>query len=183
MILSNVICYLCSPVEHNQSANWRDEFEQKIIIYGIKPLNPLKKPSWVPPESLKMLALGDVLNNNISARSSIYDRQLCLRQVAISDIIVVYIPSNKPFTVGVIEEVIMAKQQNKPIYFIYKDGCPSTWLYSMFPESDIWFKNFNNFYKFLDKINNQTIKLDPIKWLFLYYKNQNFKKIKQHIWR
>jgi hypothetical protein len=168
--LFGTLCYLCGPVEHNKDVTWRDRINTE---FGIRYINPIRKPAWAPQESINLVALGDVFNNQIAANTAIYDRKLCLQQVVVSDWIICYIPENKPFTCGTIEELVLAHHINKPVFFVYNNGCPSTWLYSMFPELDIWFKSFDDLYIKLHMINNGEIRLDPVKWLSIFYREIN----------
>ena len=131
--------YLCGPVEHDTHADdWRTRLTQQLPEHQI--LNPLIKPDHFPPEA-KMpqgsywkaweRSQGNPTPELLKAFKGMhYCINACRAMVLESDLLICRLP--KIFTVGTIEELLLAKQWGKKVLFLCPDGPPSFWLMAEF---------------------------------------------------
>ncbi len=102
---------------------------------GVVPLNPLKKPTWMPetchmtiPERLG-LAASEQITQKTCEDSLDFDREYCLRLVINCDFVIWAMNNNKTF--GTTEELALAKQLHKPIVILQDEPITSTWMQSL----------------------------------------------------
>ncbi|MDP1712236.1 MAG: hypothetical protein Q8K86_07245 [Candidatus Nanopelagicaceae bacterium] len=164
--------YLCGPVEWAKSAgDWRQMYEDRLASKNIVILNPLKKPEDAIPEAkmpqkaywdayfdaLKKGVVTDDLRSAFRGMKAVID--ICLDMVRRSDIVVCRLTPT--FTVGTIEELVLAKQMAtfadwKRVFFVCPEGIPSFWLLVEFapePEriKEVFFDTDEDFLSFLEK--------------------------------
>ena len=156
MVITTV--YLCGPVENDVNpANWRVYYAEKLSTikdrFGrrlVSVLDPLIKPAGLPKEAyLPQSKYWEVLERSRSfpnwapSEKEIMELELegifvgmkacidtCFEMVRESDVILCRLP--KIFTVGTIEELVLAKQLKKTVLFACPEGIPSFWLLAEF---------------------------------------------------
>lgn len=139
--------YLCGPVENDANASdWRDWWTSRFMTirdeFGrnlISVLNPLIKPAGMPKEAYWLQSDYWSCLMKKSDMSAAYNGMracidMCRSMVAASDIVLCRLP--KIFTVGTIEELILAKQLGKKVFFSGPEMIPSFWLLVEFSEHD-----------------------------------------------
>ncbi|MEM3116957.1 MAG: hypothetical protein QW136_00955 [Nitrososphaerales archaeon] len=111
------------------------------------------------------MTIADVFFANIEMR------KLCLNMVASSDWVLCYLPIR--FTAGTFEEIYLAANINKPVFFVVPDGMPSTWVLPIFATANdmdnVFFRSWDDFWKFIYRFDAGEIEYDPMKWLPLSY--------------
>ena len=157
MVITTV--YLCGPVENDVNAvDWRKWYTEKLLtikdkfnrnLFAI--LDPLIKPAGLPKEAyLPQSKYWDALKraqafpdcppgddckpNDITLYAAFTAMRACIdvcfEMVKESDVILCRLP--KIFTVGTIEELVLAKQLKKTVLFACPEGIPSFWLLAEF---------------------------------------------------
>lgn len=192
-LLRGVKVYLGGPVEASLDPNnWRNSITTILEKMEMIVLNPLVKPTWMPPvDGVRQNELKHILSQRGVTPSTIsHDtitiendaaRRYCLSLVRAADILIINI-SHKTFSVGTWEEVTLAR--DKPIFVICEDDIPSMWLYSMLGisshiERERYFKrDVNSVLSEFSVINDLHISNlemtyfttnDLFKWIFLTY--------------
>lgn len=185
-MLKNTRIYLCGPVETDPKAsNWREDATTSLESIGMTVLDPLKKPSWMPNVTgERQRELKETLSKAGPGLSQVHDlamendiaRDYCLGLIRAADILLVNLQGNK-FTVGTWEEIALSK--DKPIFIVHEEIIPSMWLCSMCHIYTSWEREtylHRTMYSAIDKIQTidreQLIKNNPLKWIFLTYKDQ-----------
>lgn len=179
-LLANTRVYLAGAVEHDKGAkSWREQITERLKPFSVQVYDPLVKPLWLPEickkdPSLYRPALAG--NSEVLTKQQVYDanvdvRKLCLAHVAAADWIVCYMPIK--YTAGTFEEIYLAQQLNKPVFFMIPDGVPSTWMLPMFttPENQdrVFFKDWDSMFGYLEGINSGEFNIDPYKWVSIMY--------------
>jgi nucleoside 2-deoxyribosyltransferase len=180
-LLKNTRVYLAGPVEHDPSAgSWRERITKQLTKYDVFIFDPLVKPSWLDPlcKNNPQLYIPSLKGeSNAMSKDDVYVanvelRRLCLRSVTAADWIICYLP--KKWTTGTFEEIYLAGRQDKPVLFCTPDGIPSSWMPPIFSTSettnDTFFPNWDALLEYVDKLNEGTVEVDPIKWLPIFYK-------------
>jgi len=202
-LLNNTKCYLVGPIElANDPVSWRSRVTNELQEMGVKVYDPMMKPHWAPKaaaETNKNIANKNIfleVTNKIGAGEKLTEsdvenykamswiRQIDLRFVHSSDFIVCYLP--KLFSVGSCEELTIAINTGKPVLIYSKDiYIPSSWLATMMYDDpsdigDSFFHSEEALVNYLKKVNNNEVPLDPMKWVFLSYFNEdlNIKGVK-----
>lgn len=178
--LQGVSVYLSGPIEAASNPNsWRDQLTPKLESLGLVVWDPLVKPSWmVDVDGQGQRRMKDVLRNGGDS-SSIERKNSEIRRVGRAlayacNIMIVGI--RREFTVGTWEEVTIASQCGKPVFFLADDPIPSMWLVDMFDAYDlegIFFQSQDDLVKYLIGINNHNVHIDRVKWIFKTYKETN----------
>ena len=182
-ILSGTTCYLAGPAEKcDDPFGWRREIAQFLYDeHGVKSIDPLIKPEWfaseltVSPSAYKNQYKED---NPDGLRDQDRIRTICKRMVAIADWMVVKL-SNEP-TVGTIEEMRDALDQNKPDVLICPDEQISMWAANLISDDHFYARSHHcqDVGEFKDKVKNidsmtlEQLVTDEVmatKWLFLTY--------------
>jgi hypothetical protein len=147
MSMVTTTVYLCGPIEHDaKPGDWRDWWTYKLSTIRdisnrnlISILNPLIKPHGMPKEAyLPQDEYWKMLNERKNVKDAFVGMNACIEMcrtmVTISDVILCRLP--KIFTVGTIEELLLAKQLSKDVFFDCPDGIPSFWLLAEFAKHD-----------------------------------------------
>lgn len=137
--------YLCGPIEHDgEPRGWRERLSEELLKIQpkITVYNPLVKPHDMPPEAkipqsqywvaLKRAAGTVTKDLETSFRGMHACIEMCRSMVSWSELIICRLP--KVFTVGTIEELVLAKQWGKRVVFLCPEGIPSFWLLVEFAE-------------------------------------------------
>lgn len=177
-LLHGTKVYLSGPIEFsNDSKNWRKTISEFLNELDVKIYDPLVKPDWFPdltkadPSSY----LNGINKENYDAIDFV--RRIDMKYVYDTEWIIAYLP--RCFTVGTIEELAAAANMGKPILVVSEDGVPSSWAMAMLSKfedmSDVFFRNFKDLVDYINKIDNNEISLDPVKWSFITYFNDGVK--------
>jgi hypothetical protein len=202
--LQNTRCYLAGPVEHDESAtSWRQEVAEFLSGLGVKSYDPMIKPPWLdkichvgPPSYRKALEHGPqredlcgetiIINEEASIKANHMMRIADLRIVHAIDWLICYLPVK--FTAGTFEEVYEALRAGKPVFFCCPEGIPSTWLLAAAAREDdykeYFFPDWASLKTHLLEIHKGHVKLDPIKWIFLAWREEDWgRPLKKPRWR
>jgi hypothetical protein len=183
-LLANTRVYLAGAVEHDKSAkSWRELLTEKLEKFHVVVYDPLVKPAWLPadckadPSIYRPVLAGkaDELHTTLTPervyKANEAIRKLCLAHVASADWIICYMPIK--FTAGTFEEIYLAHQLNKPIFFMIPDGIPSTWMLPMFTspadQKETFFDNWDLMFEHINNIDKDKVELDPYKWVSIEY--------------
>lgn len=179
-LLANTRVYLAGAVEHDKGAkSWREQITERLKPWSVQVYDPLVKPLWLPEICKKDPAIYRPAlagNSTELTKQQVYDanvdvRKLCLAHVAAADWIICYMPIK--YTAGTFEEIYLAQQLNKPVFFMVPDGIPSTWMLPMFTTPDqqdrVFFKDWDSMFGYLENINNGELNIDPYKWVSIMY--------------
>lgn len=179
-LLANTRVYLAGAVEHDKGAkSWREQITERLEPFHVQVYDPLVKPLWLPEICKKDPSLyRPALAGNCPelSKQDVYDanvdvRKLCLAHVAAADWIICYMPIK--YTAGTFEEIYLARQLNKPVFFMIPDGVPSTWLLPLFttPEGQdlVFFKSWDAMFEHINKLDQGITAMDPYKWVSVMY--------------
>ena len=185
--LKGVSVYLSGPIEacQDKGETWRQRLTPQLEKLGLEVWDPLVKPSWVPPAdgstqiSWKQLLFehgrdGKSLYyiDNITMKNSSL-RSTCLSLANNCNIMIVKIVK-ETFTVGTWEEVVIGQRRGTPMFFLCSDPIPSMWLLDMMKAyntfKEVFFQTEESLLHHLELINNKSIKVDNITWIFKTYK-------------
>jgi hypothetical protein len=179
-LLENTRVYLAGAVEHDKGAkSWREQITERLEPFYVQVYDPLVKPSWLPEICKKDPALYRPAlagNNSELSKQDVYDanvdvRKLCLAHVAAADWIICYMPIK--YTAGTFEELYLARQLNKPVFFMIPDGVPSTWLLPLFTTPDnqdkVFFNGWDAMFSHLTRLNDGEVALNPYQWVSVMY--------------
>lgn len=179
-LLAGTRVYLAGAVEHDTGCkSWREQITERLKPYSVQVYDPLVKPSWLPEICKKNPALyrpalagkSDVLTKQEVYDANVDVRKLCLAHVAAADWIICYMPIK--FTAGTFEEIYLARQLNKPVFFMVPDGIPSTWMLPQFatPETQnrVFFNDWDSMFGYIEGINSAEFNLDPYQWVSIMY--------------
>jgi len=188
-LLNNTKCYLIGPIEQSADpVGWRNKITAELNKLGVKVYDPMKKPYWAPKVTVANKgSFLDALNNNKEYTQQDKDafegmrwiRTIDKRFVNDADFVVCFLP--KTFSVGSCEELSICANSGKPVLiWSDKDLIPSSWLADMLCKDieeirETFFKSSDAVMDYLNKVNNNEIPLDPFKWVFLTYFNNNIK--------
>lgn len=174
--------YLCGPIDFDpeKSSIWRLEWTKGLIELGLPPthiLSPTKKP------------LAGVTFNLDNEAALCAEKRACqdweglvgivsqiahidLRLVDKSDLILAHFPldndGKRVFTVGTIHEIVVARQQRKPVYVVWEGGkaTASGWLMWLVGHQNI-FGTFEELMKHLRDVANGEAAYNAKDWLLL----------------
>jgi nucleoside 2-deoxyribosyltransferase len=179
-LLGGTRVYLAGPVEHDDHAkDWRTQITSSLLKYNVKVYDPLVKPSWlsdiskVDPKlyrkSLNGEPVGITINDVFDANKEL--RQVCLKMVSSADWIICWMPIK--YTAGTFEEIYLAADIDKPVLFCMPDGIASTWVLQRFSTPQdmdhVFFRTWDQLIGHVDKLDNGSIKMDPLKWFSVCY--------------
>lgn len=158
---SHFLCYLAGAIDFDRDGgrSWREEWTRRLIEIGFKPhqiLNPCRKP--LKNTSFNLDNEAEIMNLHRSDKD--WDKlteamsqivHIDLRLVDKSDIIFVNFPKvagshMQVPTYGTIHEMVVARQQRKPVYMVWEGGketC-SAWL--------MWLVGHQNVFSSLDEL-------------------------------
>jgi len=204
-LLKNTRCYLAGPIEHDEKAtSWRQDVASFLSTLDVKSYDPLVKPQWLDhiccvEPSLYRKALGgctqrdtvrgrevEITPDNVIEANRMM-RLACMRIVHAVDWIICYSPIK--YTVGTFEEIFEAIRVGKPVFFCCPEGITSTWLLSAVAQntqerSEYFFEDWAALKKRIQEIDIGKIKLDPIKWMFMSWREEDWNNpLKQPTWR
>jgi len=194
--LKDTRCYLAGPVEHDEKAtSWRHDVALFLSEIGVKVYDPLKKPQWLDetchlePSIYRKTMGGEFTDITVKQviEANHMMRVADLRIVHAVDWLICYLPLN--FTAGTFEEVYEALRVGKPVFFCCPDGIPSTWLLAAAARDDnyedCFFSDWQSLHEYLLAIHKGHVKLDPIKWIFLAWREEDLNKhaFKEPRWR
>lgn len=176
--LKNTSAYLCGPIESSVNPKrWREEITPKLKKIKINVLNPLVKPGWMPHvdgETQRGMMRDlisrdlDVFDIEIIRKLNHEIRDVCLSLVRNCDFMIAKIIPTE-FTVGSWEEIVVAAQCRKPVFFICDNQIPSMWLVDMLDAyetfSETFFKTDNALVSHLININKSGEVVDNIAWI------------------
>jgi nucleoside 2-deoxyribosyltransferase len=180
MLLNGSRCYLCGPIENHED-DWRVKITPKLQKLGIKIWNPLVKPNWMyNVTGCDQKNDRNYINNNMNNldKDKLHEifiknneiKNVCLRLVSACDFVICKVGGP---TVGTFHELAKANDQNKPILFFTdnKDKIDSMWRLVQFSNeyeiNNTFFGLSDDLIEYLNKINNNTITVDKLKWIFL----------------
>lgn len=186
-LLSGTRTYLCGPIEFTADCvSWRTKMHEFLGKLGVKVYDPLIKPDWYPalvrekPSAYVDIIKGKRTDIDIKevfdAMQFVVD--VDLRLVNSCDWLICYLPKGV-CTVGTIEELVVAANAGKPVFVFGPDKFPSTWIvpklcnYSSYDET--FFDSIESLQTHIEGIDNGTVSLDGLKWIFLSYFNHNIK--------
>ena len=173
-LLTGITAYICGPIEAvSDGAGWRDQITPDLEAMSIRVWNPLKKPNWVLP--LTYSADGSTQKSwkgTIETDVDVYNanrqiRSVSRRLAAAADILICRMTG--AFTAGTMEELSLA--HGKPVFFWSNERIPSMWLCDQFatPKTikNTFFDSWEGLHEYLKSVDNATVEIDPIKWIFL----------------
>ena len=181
-LLKGTTCYLAGPAEKSEDPlGWRKDIAINLRSIGVRPIDPLIKPKWidedlkVSPSAYKSMYLGgdsDCLDGQGRVRT------LCKRMVAISDWMIVRL-NNEP-TVGTIEEMVDAKNQNKPVFLVCSKKIISMWALNLIADNigianEYHYETMGSLWKYINYLDGLSLdeivdeEPEAFRWLFLTY--------------
>lgn len=185
------LTYLCGPIDFDPEGGkeWRLHWTKELVNLGFKSsqvLSPTKKPLSNTKFHLDNEA--DIIqkhrsDKNWNALSSTMSEiaHIDLRLVDKSDIVLAKFPldkkGNRVFTVGSIHEIVVARQQKKPVMVVWEGGketC-SAWLMWLVGHQNV-FSSFEELLERLKKMSNGEAAINVKDWLLLDF-NKNLKEI------
>lgn len=191
-LLHGTKVYLAGPIEYASDGKggivWRDRLTEILHQMGIRVYDPMKKPKWYPNIAkgnpgvyVKTVLESEATepdSNIIDAFDAIkFIEKADFRYVYDCDWLIVYLPSAR--TYGTIDELRAAVNCGKPILVFSEEVIPSSWVMSMVATPDdyreVFFADMNSMVEHIKRIDNGEVELDPLKWIFLSYFNQNVK--------
>lgn len=185
-ILSGTKTYLCGPIEFDveNRLSWRAKMHQFLERLGVRVYDPLNKADWYPPLTKDNPSIYlDALKGNrtdISTEQSFEAMKFIvdvdLRYIHDCEWLICYLPKGV-FTVGTIEELVVAAAAGKPIFVFGPDKFPSSWIVPKLAKHDdhheVFFDSIEKLQEHIAAIDNGSVPLDPLKWIFLSYFNKN----------
>ncbi len=179
-VLKNAVCYLSGPMQYapDDGLGWRKKFIELSADIGLKIIDPTNKPNALGNQCHEEKGKVDRLKKNKSwdelteyAKSFV---RFDLRACDLADMIVAYLDPNI-FTVGTIHEILVAENQQKPIFLILEGGKEraSAWLFGILDHRDM-FNSVEDCVNHLKKINSGQIPLDN-RWVLIrdYLESEN----------
>ncbi len=182
-LLAGTKVYLCGPIEYSKSpVSWRVDLTAFLQKLGVRVYDPLVKPDWFPytakanPKIYVDAILGKSpdLQPQEAFEGLSYVRKLDLRYVYDCEWLIVHLA--REFSAGTGEELAIAAQTGKPILVFSEHEVPASWSLVQLGGSDDWREVFH---PSLDAMKNRIeaidrglVKLDPAKWIFVSYFNQ-----------
>lgn len=156
--LKDKLFYLSSPIEFGVD-NWRYEFKEHLINkFKINIYDPFLDPKqqWTK-QILKARKEKNFDKIAGIARNFVLKDYLMVDK---ADGLIAYLPYRVP-TIGVHYEISRSLNSNKPTFLICPEGKEllPVWYYGIISHKNM-FGNFNDFYDYLEKINNGLIKND-----------------------
>jgi nucleoside 2-deoxyribosyltransferase len=138
--------YLAGPMEKSlDCVSWRKEITEKLVSFGMKKeniLDPSNKPKIKGSLSLsdEQKIIKELKEKNDWKELEIFMKKIMradLKMVDQSDFIIANL-SEQVLTVGTIHEIIVARNQKKPVFLIVKDrtNFPSLWLAALIEQED-----------------------------------------------
>lgn len=177
-VLWKTKCYLAGNLEYDSSSfalDWREKFNKEARKMGVITLSPTDNPLInYPKEDNKFRdILKDALKNGDyrwvhEKMKEIRSKDLCC--IDYSAFVVAVINTKIP-TVGAVDEIIVAKRQNKPVFLVVDGGYAKLplWWCSYFTY-DWVFSNLDSVINTLKSINRGELGLDNKYWRLLDYK-------------
>lgn len=180
--------YLAGAIDHiDDPKSWRHKITHSLLLpMGVKVYDPLVKPSWLSEYAKADLSCYiDLMGKLLENKSLNYDdyqmwrgmkevRQIDLRMAHSADFFIVSLP--KKFTVGTLEELGIAAKSKKPILIHMPDGIVSTWLPTQIANEIHEYKvshfsEWDDIHKYLIGVDEGTIRVDNLRWVFMSYFN------------
>ncbi len=170
--LENTRCYLAGAMDRVPDGGvlWRERITYTLDTFGVKVLDPCKKPIDVGGESvddrdhhneLKRLGHWDELQKHMKII-----RATDLRMVDVSDFIILNVDIDVHMC-GSYEELTLANRQKKPIIVHIEQGKENApnWMFGMIPHEHM-FGTWDGVISYLLHINTDE-KIDQLKrWMF-----------------
>jgi hypothetical protein len=153
----------------DHGASWRNELKPWLWSKGCGVFDPCDKPID-KGEEIESKVMRDNLIDKKDWRTLKATmktiRQIDLRMVTLSDVVVVYL-SREEKTCGTWEELNVACMQNKPTIIIYKEGRKNVphWLVAQVP-TQLIFGSFGEAKKYLTHIDEDEVIDDLGRWIF-----------------
>ena len=170
-ILKDSVTYLSGAIDcaDDKGHTWRDKITPKLGAFGIKVINPLKKPGDNTNVSEQDAIKVHKQNNSWDEVTKIVKgfRRLDLRYVDLADSVIVYINTDI-FILGTTNEILVAEEQHKPIFAIIEGGkekAPS-WLFAMLDWRTEMFDDMESCLDYIGKLNSGEVKLND-KWVLI----------------
>lgn len=156
--LKDKLFYLSSPIEFGVD-NWRYEFKENLINkFKINIYDPFLDPKQQWTKQISKARKEKNFDKIASiARNFVLKDYLMVDK---ADGLIAYLPYKVP-TIGVHYEISRSLNSNKPTFLICPEGKEllPVWYYGIINHKNM-FGNFNDFYDYLEKINNGLIKND-----------------------
>ena len=178
--LKDVTVYLSGPIESCDDPNsWRAKISPELEKLGMVVWNPLVKPSWMlPVDGKRQRSWREVIKDGTDSLQisgiKLMNKQIRSvdRALAYSCNIMIVRISSKSFSVGTYEELVIAKEAGKPVFFLTDEPIPSMWLVDMFDAYDNtpFFISVSDLINHLRLIDNGITEVDRIAWIFKTYK-------------
>jgi hypothetical protein len=191
-LLDGTSVYLVGAIDHASDPHkWRRELTNNLLHpLGIKVYDPLVKPSWldkvyphieddvVSDFLVFKRLLGEPRSIPEEQHEMVWDRmhgirELCLRYAHDCSFMIVNLP--KQFTIGTLEEIGVAADAGKPVFFVLPDGpATSTWfppqVYDRLEEfHEYTFNSMEELSNHLRAIDSGDVAVDRLRWVFLHY--------------
>lgn len=181
-LLNGTKAYLAGPIEYAGDGQggiiWRNEITKLLHEMGVRVYDPMRKPDWYPPISkgdpgayTKRIMKGD--RDGFEAIHFI--EKVDFRYVYDCDWLIVYLPAQR--TYGTIDELRAAVNCGKPIFIFSEDGVVSSWVMAMVSDhttyKEVFHHSLDELVEYIRRIDNSEVPLDPLKWIFLSYFNEN----------
>ena len=185
--LKGVSVYLSGAIEacQDKGKTWRQRMTPFLEGLGLQIWDPLVKPYWVPPiDGVRQASWKRYFgptsewpdgSKNIAFLHNKLLRQVCLALANNCNIMIVKIDKAIP-TFGTWEEVGIAQRRGIPVFFICSEKIPSMWLIDQFDAYKypqlIFFQSDVSLFDHLQLIDNGSIEVDNIAWIFKTYKEK-----------
>lgn len=187
-LLAGTKVYLAGAIEYASDGRggvvWRDELTPKLVEMGVRVYDPMRKPEWYPPiaktdpGSYVKIVRDAVINGgpvDEAFKAIKFIEKADFRYIYDCEWVIVYMP--KVFTVGTIDELRAAVNTGKPIFVVCPELIPSSWMMGMVATPSDWkevfFRDMDSVLEHIRAVDRGEIALDPLKWIFLSYFNQN----------
>jgi nucleoside 2-deoxyribosyltransferase len=188
-LLSGTKVYLAGPIEYAADNKggiiWRNELTEVLKGMGVRVYDPMNKPNWYPD-----IAKGNpgvyvdcVLNGGTDDEiKDAFDgvkfiEKADFRYVNDCEWLIVYLPKQR--TYGTIDELRAAVNAGKPIMIFAEERIVSSWIMGMVADhtdyNDVFFPSMTKLIERIQEIDRGEVELDPLKWIFLSYFNQNIR--------
>jgi len=191
---------------------WRDKITETLHEMGVRVYDPMKKPSWYPriakgnpgiyvkevleeyhakdeeADSEHVEAVRDAASRvrvEKAFEAIKFIERVDFRYVNDCEWLIVYLPAQR--TYGTIDEIRAAVNAGKPILIFSEEVIPSSWIMGICATPDdfdeVFFPDMDKLVEYVKRIDNGEVEIDPAKWIFLTYFNQNLDLKPRETWR
>lgn len=181
--LEHFFIYLCGPIDFVEDGGigWRDDMTQRLKKIGFEReniFNPCRKPLLSDQDNY-LSNEGELMSQYRKERdwdglSGVVSKiaHIDLRLVDKSDLVIAAFPKdsegNTIQTYGTIHEIVVAKQQQKPVLVFWEGGKEnaSAWIMWLVGHENVW-STPGDVVRYLKHICEGYVEPNPKEWLFI----------------